>query len=83
MGMRYWNDQRIAGRSLFAGGMSGDDWDNVALIIIDAASEAEARARVAGDPAVTPRGFRQVRPFDTQWVSAKYGEGGGEAKHEP
>src|SRR5437763_8346017 len=44
--VRYWNDQRTAGRAVFAGGMNGDYWDNVAIIILDVATEAEAKALV-------------------------------------
>jgi uncharacterized protein YciI len=73
--VRYWNEQRAAGRAVFAGGMNGDYWDNVALIILDAATEAEAKALVAADPAVKAYVFQaQVRPFDTSWVSTKYFE---------
>ena len=53
--------------------MNGDYWDNAAVIILDVPTEAEARALVAGDPAVKAYVFQaQVRPFDTQWVSTKY-----------
>jgi uncharacterized protein YciI len=74
--VRYWNEQRAAGRALLAGGMNGDYWDNVALIILDVATEAEAKALVAAaDPAVKAYVFQaQVRPFDTSWVSTKYFE---------
>jgi uncharacterized protein YciI len=75
--VRYWNDQRAAGRALVAGGMNGDYWDNVAVIILDVATEAEAKALVAADPAVKAYVFQaQVRPFDTQWISTKYFDGG-------
>ena len=71
--VRYWDEQVLAGRALLAGGMKGDYWDNVAMIIIDAPSEAEANALVNADPAVKAYVFQaQVRPFDTQWVSTKY-----------
>ena len=73
--VRYWNEQRAAGRAVLAGGMNGDYWDNVALIILDVATEAEAKALVAADPAVKAYVFQaQVRPFDTSWVSTKYFE---------
>ncbi|MEA2336089.1 MAG: hypothetical protein QOE82_96 [Thermoanaerobaculia bacterium] len=76
--VKYWNDQRAAGRAVFAGGMNGDYWDNVALIILDVPTEAEAKALVAADPAVKAYVFQaQVRPFDTSWVSTKYFEGSG------
>jgi uncharacterized protein YciI len=76
--VRYWNEQRAAGRAVFAGGMNGDYWDNVALIILDVATEAEAKALVAADPAVKAYVFQaQVRPFDTSWVSTKYFENSG------
>ena len=75
---KYWNDQRAAGRAVFAGGMSGDYWDNVAIIILDVPTEAEAKTLVAADPAVKAYVFQaQVRPFDTSWVSTKYFEGSG------
>jgi uncharacterized protein YciI len=80
--VKYWNDQRAAGRAVFAGGMSGDYWDNVALIILDVPTEAEAKALVAADPAVKAYVFQaQVRPFDTSWVSTKYFEESGVEKH--
>jgi uncharacterized protein YciI len=76
--VRYWNEQRAAGRAVFAGGMNGDYWDNIALIILDVATEAEAKALVAADPAVKAYVFQaQVRPFDTSWVSTKYFENAG------
>jgi uncharacterized protein YciI len=71
--VKYWNDQRAAGRALLAGGMNGNYWDNVAMIILDVPTEADAKALVAADPAVKAYVFQaQVRPFDTQWVSTKY-----------
>jgi uncharacterized protein YciI len=75
--VRYWNDQRATGRAVFAGGMNGDYWDNAAIIILDVATEAEAKALAAADPAVKAYVFQaQVRPFDTSWVSTKYFENG-------
>jgi uncharacterized protein YciI len=82
--VRYWNEQRAAGRALIAGGMNGDYWDNVALIILDVATETEAKALVAADPAVKAYVFQaQVRPFDTSWVSTKYFEGSRSAGEKP
>ena len=36
-------DQRAAGRAVFAGGMNGDYWDNVAIIILDVPTKSEAK----------------------------------------
>jgi uncharacterized protein YciI len=49
---RYRDEQLRKGRAIFAGGMNGDYWDSVALIVFEASSQAEAEAIVAGDPAV-------------------------------
>lgn len=71
--VKYWDEQVRIGNALLAGGMKGDYWDNVAMIIIDAPNEEAAKAIVNGDPAVKAYVFQaQVRPFDTQWVSTKY-----------
>ncbi len=71
--VKYWDEQVRTGNALLAGGMKGDYWDNVAMIIIDAPTEAAASAIVNGDPAVKAYVFQaQIRPFDTQWVSTKY-----------
>ncbi|HEV7920561.1 MAG TPA: YciI family protein [Thermoanaerobaculia bacterium] len=71
--VRYWDEQVRTGRALLAGGVKGDYWDNAAVIIIDAASDAEASSVVNGDPAVKAYVFQaQVRPFETHWVSSKY-----------
>lgn len=68
---RYWAAERDAGRAVLAGGMGGDHWDNVALIVIRAPSLAAAQARVAADPAVRSYVFQaDVRPFDISWVRA-------------
>jgi uncharacterized protein YciI len=61
------------GKAILAGGMKGDFWDNVALIILDVSTEDEAKQLVANDPAVKAYVFQaQVRPFDIQWISTKY-----------
>jgi hypothetical protein len=66
---RYWQDQLHKGDAILAGGMGGDYWDNVALIIF----EAEAESIVANDPAVKAYVFQaQVRPFDVHWVTNKF-----------
>jgi hypothetical protein len=41
---RYWHERLSEGRAILAGGMNGDYWDNVALIIFEANSQAEADA---------------------------------------
>jgi hypothetical protein len=70
-----------AGRAVITGGMNGDDWDNVALIILDVATEAEAKALVAADPPIKAYVFQaQVRPFDTGWVSTKFFDKGDEKR---
>lgn len=69
----YWQDQLKAGRALFAGGMKGEYWDNMALIVFEAGSQQEADALVAADPAVKAFVFQaQARPFDVQFISNKY-----------
>ncbi|MBL8524236.1 MAG: hypothetical protein JNN20_11145 [Betaproteobacteria bacterium] len=69
----YWQEQLKAGRALVAGGMKGDYWDNMALIIFEAGSQAEADALVAADPAVKAFVFQaQARPFDVHFISNKY-----------
>lgn len=70
---KYWEDQLKAGRAILAGGMSGDYWDNVALIIFEASSLAEAETIVKNDPAVKAYVFQaQVRPFDVHFVTNKF-----------
>ena len=56
-----------------SGGMKGDYWDNMALIIFEAASQQEADAIVAADPAVKAFVFQaQARPFDVHFISNKF-----------
>jgi uncharacterized protein YciI len=70
---KYWSDQLKAGRAILAGGMKGDYWDNVALIVFEAKSLEEAERIVKSDPAVKAYVFQaQVRPFDVQFISDKY-----------
>ena len=38
----YWARQLKEGRAILAGGMNGDYWDNVAMIIFEATSQEEA-----------------------------------------
>jgi len=52
-----------------AGGMRGEYWDNVAMIIFRAQSESEAKQLVQQDPAVRAHVFQaQVRGFDVSWI---------------
>jgi uncharacterized protein YciI len=70
---KYWSEQLKAGRAILAGGMKGDYWDNVALIVFEAKSLADAERIVKEDPAVKAYVFQaQVRPFDVQFISDKY-----------
>ena len=70
---KYWSKQLRAGRALLAGGMKGDFWDNAALIVFEAGSQAEAEQIVKDDPAVHAYVFQaQVRPFDVSFLSNKY-----------
>ncbi len=70
---KYWSKQLKAGRALLAGGMKGDFWDNVALIVFEAGSQAEAEQIAKDDPAVRAYVFQaQVRPFDVSFLSNKY-----------
>jgi uncharacterized protein YciI len=56
--------------------MNGNYWDNVALIIFEAPSQAEAEAIVANDPAVKVYAFQaQVRPFDIHFLTNKFDAG--------
>jgi uncharacterized protein YciI len=72
---KYWDEQLEAGRALFAGAMGGNYWDNAAIIVVEAASLAEAEALAGNDPAVKSYVFQaQVRPFDVFWLSDKYPE---------
>jgi uncharacterized protein YciI len=69
----YWADQLKHGRAVLAGGMDGDYWDNVAVIIFEAASREEAEAIVAADPAVRAYVFQaQVRPFNINFLTNKF-----------
>lgn len=69
----YWAKQLEAGTAVFAGGMKGDYWDNVALIVFEAPSLEEANRIAKADPAVKAYVFQaQVRPFDILTVSNKY-----------
>ena len=69
----YWQKQLKDGHAVLAGGMKGDYWDNVALIVFEAGSEAEANEIVKNDPAVKAYVFQaQVRPFDVQFITNKY-----------
>lgn len=70
---RYWKEQLRQGRAILAGGMDGDYWDNVALIIFEATSQAEADAIVTNDPAVKAYVFQaQARPFDVHFITNKF-----------
>jgi uncharacterized protein YciI len=70
---KYWAEQLKSGHALLAGGMKGDYWDNVALIILEAKSLEEAERIVKSDPAVKAYVFQaQVRPFDVSFISDKY-----------
>jgi uncharacterized protein YciI len=74
--VEYWSKQLKDGRAILAGGMNGDYWDNVALIIFEAASLEEAEALAKNDPAVKGYAFQaQVRPFDVHWVTNKFQAG--------
>lgn len=69
----YWQRQLQDGRAILAGGMNGDYWDNVALIIFEASSQAEADTMVSNDPAVKAYVFQaQVRPFDVHFLTNKF-----------
>jgi uncharacterized protein YciI len=70
---RYWNEQLREGHAILAGGMNGDYWDNVAPIIFEAHSQAEAESIVAQDPAVKAYVFQaQVRSFDVHFLTNKF-----------
>lgn len=69
----YWEKKLKEGRAILAGGMKGDYWDNVALIIFEAGSESEAREIARNDPAVKAYVFQaQVRPFDVFFITNKF-----------
>jgi uncharacterized protein YciI len=70
---KYWAQQLKAGHAITAGAMGGDYWDNVALIVFEAASSEEADSIVKADPAVSAHVFQaQVRPFDVFWLTNKF-----------
>lgn len=69
----YWAEQLRDGRMLFGGGMEGDFWDNVAMIVFSAASLEEAEEIVKNDPAVGAYVFQaQVRPFRVNTITNKF-----------
>lgn len=69
----YWKRQLQDGHAILAGGMNGDYWDNVALIIFEASSQSEAETMVSNDPAVKAFVFQaQVRPFDVLFLTNKF-----------
>ena len=47
---KYWAEQLKSGNAILAGGMKGDYWDNAAMIIFEADSEAEAQRIAKGRP---------------------------------
>src|SRR5262245_43893371 len=70
---QYWQKQLKDGRALLAGGMKGDYWDNVALIVFEAESASQAQQIVKDDPAVRAYVFQaQVRPFDVHFLTNKF-----------
>lgn len=70
----YWAKQLAEGRAILAGGMDGDYWDNVALIVFEAESEEQAQKIAKADPAVKAYVFQaQVRPFGVSFITDKYG----------
>ena len=70
----YWAKQLAEGRAILAGGMDGDYWDNVALIVFEAESEEQAQKIATADPAVKAYVFQaQVRPFGVSFITNKYG----------
>lgn len=72
----YWARQLKAGHAITAGAMDGDFWDNVALIVFEAASSEEAESIVRADPAVRAHVFQaQVRPFNVFWLTNKFNVG--------
>jgi uncharacterized protein YndB with AHSA1/START domain/uncharacterized protein YciI len=73
---KYWDAQLKAGRAILAGGMKGDYWDNVAMIVFEASSQDEAESLVKNDPAVKAYVFQaQVRPFDVSFLTNKFTPG--------
>jgi len=70
----YWAKQLAEGRAMLAGGMDGDYWDNVAMIVFEAESLEQAQQIVKADPAVKSYVFQaQVRPFGVSFITNKYG----------
>lgn len=73
---QYWSKQLKEGRAILAGGMDGNYWDNVAMVIFEASSQQEAEALAKNDPAVKTYVFQaQVRPFDVHWLTNKFQPG--------
>jgi len=69
----YWSRHLRAGHAILAGAMGGDYWDNVALIVVQAPTLADAQRLVDNDPAVIAHAFQaQVRPFDVFWMTNKF-----------
>ena len=69
----YWAEQLREGRMLFGGGMEGEFWDNVAMIVFSADSLEEAETIVNNDPAVKSYVFQaQVRPFRVNTITNKF-----------
>lgn len=53
--------------------MGGDYWDNVAMILVQEPTLADAQRLVDNDPAVIAHAFQaQVRPFDVFWMTNKF-----------
>jgi uncharacterized protein YciI len=69
----YWRKLLADGTALMAGGMDGDYWDNAAVIVLEAPSQAQAEAIARADPAVKAYVFdAQVRPFGLHWITNKF-----------
>jgi uncharacterized protein YciI len=79
--VKYWEKLLMNGTMVMGGGMGGDFWDNVAMIIFEADSLEHAEKIVAEDPAVKAYVFKaQVRPFRVHNISNKYFIREGESK---
>ena len=64
----YWHHMRDSGKAPIAAGMGGNYWDNVAFIIFQAPSLAEAERIMRDDPAIKAHVFQgQVRPITVLW----------------
>jgi hypothetical protein len=64
----YWHHLRDVGKAPVAAAMGGKYWDNVAFIIFQAPSLAEAERTMHGDPAIKAHVFEgQVRPITVFW----------------